>query len=279
MDFRNLKRETLDRLKFKSLEGQFTSEMISGLACSPFEADAVLDVVKEVFLPHVNSARSEVRPGMISLVVVKADEPPGKSIEDCAKTTVCLKLHRGEEDDRIMMEKGPAALRQARIPGLAQHALSQGGLLTREDLAYRIFFVAPRTISRDLKALREAHPEMPIPLRSIRQDIGPVLTHRVRIVKLALTGRTEHQIATRTAHSMEAVANYVSTFVRTAQLSEQGVDPHEISFLLDRSETLITQYLKLLREAKVSPAMKYHLKELLRLGHAGSQKKDEGDTR
>ena len=216
---------------------------------------------------------------MISLVVVAEDEPPGKPIQECSKTTVYLKLHRGEEDDRIMMQKGAAGLRQARIPDLAQQALSQGGLLTREDLAYRIFFVSPRTISRDLKALREAQPERPIPLRSLRQDIGPVMTHRVQIVELALSGRTERQIATRTGHSMEAVANYVSTFIRTAQLSEDGTAAHDIAFLLERSQGLIAQYLKLLREAKASPATARHLKELLRLGRAGCEKKDERGQR
>jgi len=277
--FRNVKQQALERMKFKSLEGQFTSEVSEGLNCSPFEAEAVLEVVREIFLPHLDGEPAQTRPGMISLVVVRADEPPGKSIEQCAKTTVCLKLHRGEQDDRIMTEEGPAALRRARIPDLAQQALSQGGLITREDLAYRIFFVSPRTISRDLKALREAQPERPIPLRSLRQDIGPVLTHRVRIVELALTGRTERQIATRTGHSMEAVANYVSTFIRTAQLSEDGTAAHDIAFLLERSHGLIEQYLKLLRQAKASRPMRYHLKELLRLGRAGGEKKDERGQR
>ncbi len=279
MGVRNTKQQALERMKFKSLEGQFTAEVSSGLNCSPFEAEAVLEVVREIFLPHLDGAPAQTRPGMISLVVAGADEPPGKSIEECAKTTVCLRLHRGEEDDRIMMEEGPAALRQARIPNLTQQALSQGGLITREDLAYRIFFVSPRTISRDLSILRAAQPQTPIPLRSLRQDIGPVLTHRVRIVELALTGHTERQIAVLTGHSMEAVANYVSTFIRTAQLSEEGTPAHDIAYLLDHSERLIVKYLKLLQEAQTTPAMGYHLKELLRLGRAGGEKKEKGGVR
>jgi len=75
-----------------------------------------------------------------------------------------------------------------------QQALSQGALLTREDLAYRVFFVSTRTVSRDLLALRQADPKTPLPLRSNVHDIGPVLTHRTQIVRLALQGKTTSQI-------------------------------------------------------------------------------------
>jgi hypothetical protein len=57
-----------------------------------------------------------------------------------------IQFARGPEDDRILQEKGSAGFRQARIPEICQEALSQGALLTREDLAYRVFFVSPRTI-------------------------------------------------------------------------------------------------------------------------------------
>ncbi len=48
------------------------------------------------------------------------------------------------------------------------------------EARYRIFFVSTRTISRDLETLRRAQPDVPIPLRSMLHDIGPVLTHRSR---------------------------------------------------------------------------------------------------
>lgn len=44
--------------------------------------------------------------------------------------------------------KGPKC-RGARLLELCQVALSQRGLLTAEDPAFRVFFVTPRTISRD----------------------------------------------------------------------------------------------------------------------------------
>ena len=45
MGIRNKKRETLKRLDSKTLDAQFLQEIQHGLNCSPFEAEAVLDVL------------------------------------------------------------------------------------------------------------------------------------------------------------------------------------------------------------------------------------------
>ena len=51
MGLRNPQREELARLACKTLDAQFTSTLRDGLNCSPFEAHAVLDVVREVYAP------------------------------------------------------------------------------------------------------------------------------------------------------------------------------------------------------------------------------------
>jgi len=273
MGLRNQKKEALDRLSSKTLDAQFLHEIQHGLNCSPFEAQAVLDVAKEVYLPFVDPDVVKAPPGKITLVAVNADEPSGKPIGDCQKQTVCLTLHRGAEDDRLLHEQGPAGFRQARIPDLCQEALSQGALLTRDDLAYRVFFVSPRTISRDLKVLRDQQLDVPLPLRSTVHDIGPVLTHRVRIVRLALEGKTTTQICRMTRHSAAAVTNYLSTFERCVQLARRGMQDGQIAFLLRRGKGLIRQYLQLLADCETDKNMAYHLEELLRLGCVGGGEK------
>jgi len=273
MGLRNRKKEVLDRLSSKTLEAQFLHEIQHGLNCSPFEAQAVLDVAKEVYLPFLDPDVVKAPPGKITLVALNADEPSGKPIDDCKKQTVCLTLHRGAEDDRLIQDHGPAGFRQGRIPELCQEALSQGALLTREDLAFRVFFVSPRTISRDLKVLRETQPNMPLPLRSTVHDIGPVLTHRVRIVRLALEGKTTTQICRITKHSPAAVTNYLSTFERCVQLAHRSMQLGQIAFLLRRGKGLIQQYLELLAECEKDKNLAYHLDELLRLGCVGGGEK------
>jgi hypothetical protein len=39
--------------------------------------------------------------------------------------TLCLTVHRGAEDDRLLQQNGPEALRRGRILDLCQEALSQ----------------------------------------------------------------------------------------------------------------------------------------------------------
>jgi len=266
MGVRNAKREELERLECKTLDAQFRTVIQDGLNCSPFEAEAVIEAVKEVYGPYLNGSSDSLPPGTMRVVAVDADEPAGKPVAECQKRTIRLTVHRGAEDDRRLQQEGAEAFRRSRIPDLCQEALSQGALLTREDLAYRIFFISPRTISRDLAALREKDSTIPLPLRGTVHDIGPVLTHRVQIVRLALEGKTMTQICQIMRHSPAAVANYVSTFTRCAQLAKKDMQAGQIAFLLRRGRGLIERYLDLLKECEKDKNYAYHLEELLRIG-------------
>ena len=272
------KRVDVDRLAAKTLDDRFRTEIQQGLNCSPFEAESVLNVVHETYAPYLVGGKGGGPPGSMSLIAVDADEPAGKPLSACRKRSLTLLVHRGMTDDQILAKGGPEVFRKALIADLCQQALSQGGLLTREDLAYRVFFVSTRTISRDLAHLRKSEPKVPIPLRSLVQDMGPVLTHRVQIVRLALEGKTMSQICQRMHHSPAAVANYLSTFTRTAQLHEKQLQPSQIAFLLDRSNGLIQSYLALLAECKNDATLAYHLAQLLELGIT-PKKKSSGVSR
>jgi DNA-binding CsgD family transcriptional regulator len=277
MGIRNAGREQLLRLECKTLDAQFLTSVEQGLNCSPFESQAVLEVVKEVYFPFLSQGQPSAQlPGKITLVGVCADEPAGKPIAKCTKRTVSLTVHRGAEDDRLLQKEGADHFRQARIPDLCQEALSQGVLLTREDLAYRIFFAGTRTISRDLSVLRRKSSQLPVPLRSTVQDMGPVLTHRVEIIRLALAGKTMTEVCRTMRHSPAAVANYLSTFTRVAQLAERQMQASQIAFLLGRGRSLIERYLELLTQCEQDKNFKYHLDQLVKLGQVSvsqSQKK------
>jgi hypothetical protein len=49
MGIRNQNCEILQRLDSETLDARFLTEIEQGLTCSPFEAEAVLEVVKEVY--------------------------------------------------------------------------------------------------------------------------------------------------------------------------------------------------------------------------------------
>jgi hypothetical protein len=61
-----------DRLAAKSLDQQFVNEIIYGLNCSPFEAEAVLESVYRVFGDYFDSSDS-LKPGQIRLPVVSIE--------------------------------------------------------------------------------------------------------------------------------------------------------------------------------------------------------------
>ena len=276
MGIRNKKREELRRLDSKTLDARFLNEIRNGLNCSPFEAEAVLEAVKEVYFPFLDEHSIKAPPGKVTLIAVSADEPAGKPVTNCEKQTVCLTIHRGPEDDRIIQQHGPAGFRQARIIDLCQEALSQGALLTREDLAFRVFFVSTRTITRDLNVLRQAHPDLMVPLRSTVHDIGPVLTHRTKVVHLALEGKTMTEICGIMRHSSQAVNNYLATFIRCVHLKQKDMQVGQIAFLLRRGKALVQQYLDLITKCESDKNMSYHLEELLRLGTCSSREKKSG---
>ena len=186
MGMRHAEQEQIERLEAKTLDAQLRQILVAGLACSPFEAEAVLEAVQEVYAPFFHGP-------------------------DAAA------------DDSLLQQLGPRDFRRQRIPELCQQALSQGALLTREDLACRIFLVGLRTISRDLAWLR-AHDERPLPLRGMVHDIGPLLTHLVEVIRLALQGKTSTEICQILRHSPEAVANYLGTFTRCAKLHRKGME-------------------------------------------------------
>lgn len=80
MGVRNKKRETLKRLDSKTLDARFLNEIRNGLNCSPFEAEAVLEVVKEVYFPFLDEQSVKAPPGKVTLIAVSADEPAGNQL-------------------------------------------------------------------------------------------------------------------------------------------------------------------------------------------------------
>ena len=126
--------------------------------------------------------------------------------------------------------------------------------------------MSTRTITRDLNVLREVNPDVMIALRSTVHDIGPVLTHRTKIVRLALEGKTMTQICQTMKHSPQAVNNYLATFARCVHLKNKDMQVGQIAFLLRRGKGLIQQYLDIITECEPDKNMSYHLEELMRLG-------------
>lgn len=250
-----------DRLAAKSLDQQFVNEIVHGLNCSPFEAEAVLESVYRVFGDYFDTS-DILKPGQIKLPVLSIEASSAQRISDAKQVTVTLTLTDDKEDLSIRKQSGIVGLRRHRIQRVCQQAIDQGGLLTVEDLAYRIFNCGVRTICRDLEHFRLS--DTFIALRSTVKDIGRTLSHRVLIIKQWAKGREYSEISRDTSHSPKSVQNYVDKFKRTIALCDAGYNVTKISFLLRLSAALVEEYIDLYQQLEFVAHRKQELKSFLK---------------
>lgn len=250
-----------ERLAQKQLNQQFVNDIMQGLQCSPFEANAILDTVYKVYAPYFEST-GNLKPGQILFQVVSVDTSSNTHLKDSKQTTVTLTLDAGEEDLKIRNKTGVVGLRRHRIQRVSHECFQQGGLLTVEDLANRLFNCGERTICRDLQYFRNNN--IILPLRSTIKDMGRAISHRCIIVEEWLRGREYTDISRNTHHSISAIKNYISKFKRVVALAEEGFDIHTIAFLVKLSATVVEEYYKLYRNVDTLPHRVDELKSFLK---------------
>ena len=188
----NTSLEKWSRLEAKSLDNQFLNEIIKGMNCSPFEAKVVLDTVHKVYGDYFDQSQ-ELAPGKAKFLVISTEEYPGTKLSEAKLESVVLTVNDDKEDLPIKEKLGVIGLRQHRLARMCNEAFMQGGLLTVEDFANRVFCCGERTVVRDLKALREQ--EIFVPMRSTIKDMGRTLSHRSLIVKEWVKGYEYTEIA------------------------------------------------------------------------------------
>ena len=250
-----------DRLQQKQLNQQFINQIMHGMECSPFEAKAILNAVHQVFESYFNHS-SSVKPGQIQLVCVDLKNSPKEKLSACQMVTVTLTMDDNKNDLQIRKKHGIKSLRQHRLQRVCTEAFQQGGLLTVEDLAYRLFNCGIRTLNRDIKELQQKN--ITLPLRSTIKDMGRTISHRSLIVKHWLIGKEYAQIARDTCHSVESVQNYIDKFKRVISLSKDNFDVNTIAFLIKISPDLVQEYFRLYQHQSIVEHRKKELAGLLK---------------
>ena len=249
------------RLEAKSLDSQFINDIIQGMNCSSFEAKAVLDTVHKVYGDFFDCSQ-ELAPGQDKFMVISVEDSPAKKLEEATKVCVTLTINNDREDLPIKKKHGVISLRQHRLSRICNEAFMQGGLLTVEDIANRIFCCGERTIVRDLKHLRTQG--VFIPLRSTIKDMGRTLSHRSLIIKEWVKGSEYTEIARKTNHSVKAINNYVARFKQVVVLMKEGYDLHTIAFLTKISKRLAEEYINIKAHSTIVPSRLHELETLLK---------------
>ena len=247
------------RLQQKQLNQQFLNEMVRGLECSPFEAKAILNMVYQVSAPYFETSPT-LKPGQMFFQVVSCETAPNTHLDESQQVTVTLTLDAGQEDLLIRKQHGVIGLRHHRLQRVCHEAFQQGGLLTIEDLAIRLFNCGQRTLSRDLTLLKDQG--IILPLRSTVKDMGRGISHRALIVKEWLAGKEYSAIAKTTHHSIPSVKNYVGKFKRVIALVNAGHEVHTVAFLVKLSKPLVQEYYTLYQNCDIVPHRHQELEDV-----------------
>jgi hypothetical protein len=230
----------------------------------------VLDSVYKIYAPYFETSGS-LKPGQILFQVLSIENRPSVPLANSEQITVTLTLDDTREDLQIRKERGVVGLRCHRIERICTEAFQQGGVLTVEDIAYRLFNCGQRTICRDLQSMRKEG--IIVPLRSIITDMGRTISHRVLIVTEWLKGNEYSDIARRTFHSIPSVKNYIEKFKRVVVLSSENYDVHSIAFLVKLSAPLVEEYYRLYQESPIVTHREKELKSFIKKN--STQKQDE----
>lgn len=181
--------------------------------------------------------------GHLKISGVLASEPAGKSLKDCEHGECFVTYDAGSEDQEVRRRFGVTGLRRMKLLRIATEAHEQGIDLTQEDLAYRVLNCGLKTIKRDIAYFRKQG--LFLPTRGQQKDIGPVLTHQVEAVRMAIEGKAAWEIAKRILHPPRAIDRYLTTFAKVVALADAGTERRAAAASLGLSERLFGDFLSL----------------------------------
>jgi len=143
----NAQAEQARRLRIKTQEQRLAKRAVDGAGLSPWEAETLTDIVKEVFFAEPDD--TPLRSGQMFYECAEASEGAGKPLNECRLARVVLTIH--EPDDMKLAGK--------------------------DGVLARLLHCDVRTIRRDVKHFRDGGVMMAT--RGQQKDIGPGVTHRV----------------------------------------------------------------------------------------------------
>lgn len=250
------RRTVFNRQQIKSSEGEFIWELENSYELSPKLSSMILLTAKDCLLKD-----HELKEGQIEATVIEIEQRAGKVIEKMQKKKVRLTIDNGIEDIEVLKEYGRRNLRQIKIERITEEAVEQGGVLSQEDLS-KYLGCTVRTIQRDIKQIREKGIE--VITRGYLHNIGRGQTHKVKIISKYLEGSTYSEIRLSSRHSVGAIKRYLESFTKVVMAQSRGIyKAKEISVVTGISETLVSQYLVLIKESKKDKTKKENLKQLI----------------
>ena len=221
----------------RTIESQMTAELMDDYAFAAAIARSLKDFFLSYFYTYLGPERSD---GQLIYRVVPSNVPPGVEVRKIKTLPVRITLY--DQSDLEVVRNGIPALQKHRIIRITNEVFDQGGVLTQADLSL-LLGESLRTISNRIAELKNEG--IIVPTRGNKMDIGPGVSHKVKIVDMYLQGYDFTEIKRRTRHSSESISRYLNDFARVACLDEREHTLKEIRIITGHSDRLIRQYLEL----------------------------------
>jgi hypothetical protein len=260
-------KKTQSRTIAKSSDGEFKYELENLYELSPKLSSMILQSAKACLIRDY-----QLREGQKEVTVISIEECAGKIVEKMERKKVRLTIDNGIDDIEIKQEFGRIELRRKKIERITEEALEQEGVLSQEDLS-KYLSCTVRTIQRDIGAMKKEG--IGIITRGSLHNIGRGQTHKVKIIEMYLEGKTYSEIKLKTRHSVGAIKRYIENFVKVSLSQKRKIyRTKDISSVTGLSETLVKQYLEIIRRAKRDKLKKENFELLLeRSGYRPELKK------
>lgn len=232
----------VQRLSSKSVKNSIINNIANDFNLTPVLAEAYFNQIKNYFIEHADISLNS---GQIHCLAIDDREPAGKPVALCKKISVKLTLYDPNEDLSVYKNSGLRGLRHHRIIRITKEAISQGALLSYEDIAF-ILTTSVITIKRDIAHMRRQG--LTIPSRGWRHDMGKGSSHKTQIIELYIAGYQFSEIEKRTNHSETAVKRYIQDFAKIVLLHSKNFSVDQIRIATGFSNRLVGEYVKLFKK-------------------------------
>jgi len=176
------------------------------------------------------------------------------------KKKVRLTIDNGIEDLEVKKEYGRIGLRRIKIQRISDEAIEQEGVLSQEDLS-KYLSCTVRTVQRDIREIKKQGIE--VITRGYLHNIGRGQTHKVKIIGMYLDGKTYSEIKILARHSLGAIKRYLDSFIKVVMCYKRRIyQNRDISAVTGLSQSLINQYVSLIKQSKKDKIRRENLQQL-----------------
>lgn len=247
-----------NRLKGKSLKQVLLYRFLNQYGYDKGEVTAkaivedILSLIERYYVYSANSEGIHLSQGQLVWLAPPIDEFPkrGKTIPQTKMKPVILTFVSPEDIESIKDGFKSRELRLRRLERWTNEAYDQGALLTQLDLAI-LLNVCDSLVGEYVAEYQSLTGKL-LPTRGNVQDMGGAISHKTEIISLHLQGYLTPTIAVKTNHSKEAVERYIRDYEVVKLLADKFDDPEKISLISRLSQKVVSQYLDLIPNDKLS---------------------------